>query len=284
MLTFAISSIQADLSREAQRCRLLRHARRRCGQERPDGLDAGRAVYPQDRRAPDEAKKFVAFVASVPGCDIRRPRPVGRPDPTWSRAARCPATCRRRSPTCCPISRRKTASRRRSSSCRRSRDRRSSRSRSKSAPGIRPPADGAALYDEDVKKQAQQLGLPAGKLRHASRDRPARLTISGRAGSSWREPWPLRQPPPRSGPRRRREGAAAPCAATRTGSTCRPRSSTACFSSFPTLASLFFSLTRWTLFDFDLHRPRQFRPVLPRAVPRSGPDQHPDLRRRDVRR
>ncbi len=26
--------------------------------------------------------------------------------------------------------------------------------------GIRPPADGAALYDEDVKKQAQQLGLP----------------------------------------------------------------------------------------------------------------------------
>ena len=25
--------------------------------------------------------------------------------------------------------------------------------------GIRPAADGAALYDEDVKKQAQQLGL-----------------------------------------------------------------------------------------------------------------------------
>jgi raffinose/stachyose/melibiose transport system substrate-binding protein len=26
--------------------------------------------------------------------------------------------------------------------------------------GIRSAADGAALYDEDVKKQAQQLGLP----------------------------------------------------------------------------------------------------------------------------
>ena len=26
--------------------------------------------------------------------------------------------------------------------------------------GIRPAADGAALYDEDVRKQAQQLGLP----------------------------------------------------------------------------------------------------------------------------
>jgi raffinose/stachyose/melibiose transport system substrate-binding protein len=26
--------------------------------------------------------------------------------------------------------------------------------------GIRPAADGAALYDDDAKKQAQQLGLP----------------------------------------------------------------------------------------------------------------------------
>ena len=26
--------------------------------------------------------------------------------------------------------------------------------------GIRPAADGAALYDQDVEKQAQQLGLP----------------------------------------------------------------------------------------------------------------------------
>ena len=26
--------------------------------------------------------------------------------------------------------------------------------------GIRAPADAAALYDDDVKKQAQQLGLP----------------------------------------------------------------------------------------------------------------------------
>ncbi len=29
--------------------------------------------------------------------------------------------------------------------------------------GIRTPADGAALYDEDVRKQAQQLGLPGWK-------------------------------------------------------------------------------------------------------------------------
>ena len=47
---------------------------------------------------------------------------------------------------------------RRSSSSRPSRDRPSSRSRSRWARASRSAADGAALYDEDVKKQAQQLG------------------------------------------------------------------------------------------------------------------------------
>ena len=40
-----------------------------------------------------------------------------------------------------------------------SRDRTSRTSRSRWAPASRSAADGAALYDEDVKKQAQQLGL-----------------------------------------------------------------------------------------------------------------------------
>ena len=49
---------------------------------------------------------------------------------------------------------------RRWSSSRRSRVRRWSRSSSRSALGRRPREEGAALYDADVKKQAQQLGLP----------------------------------------------------------------------------------------------------------------------------
>ena len=71
---------------------------------------------------------------------------------------RCRTTCRRRSRTCGLLRQRRRPARRWSSS-RRSRARPWSRSPSRSAPASRSAADGAALYDEDVKKQAQQLGL-----------------------------------------------------------------------------------------------------------------------------
>ena len=90
----------------------------------------------------------------------RRPRPARRPARTWSRAARCRPTCRRRSRTCSRTSTSRQRPAWRWSSSPRSRARRSSRSPSRSAPASARPTDGAALYDEDVKKQAQQLGLP----------------------------------------------------------------------------------------------------------------------------
>ena len=52
----------------------------------------------------------------------------------------------------------------------------------------------------------------------------------------------------------------------------------------PTFASFYFALTRWTLFDVDVHRLRQLRDVLPRAAAVPGPHQHLHLRVRHLGR
>ena len=49
----------------------------------------------------------------------------------------------------------------------------------------------------------------------------------------------------------KRAVAQGPFSPIRRGSICRPPSSLACCFSLPTVASLFFSLTRWTLFDAE---------------------------------
>ncbi len=72
MLTFAIGAIAAELSRQPQRCRLLRHARRRCRQERPDRLDAGRGLYPQDHPAPRGSQEVPRLRRQHRG--LRRPQ------------------------------------------------------------------------------------------------------------------------------------------------------------------------------------------------------------------
>ena len=161
MLTFAIGAIAAGLSREPQRCRLLRHARRRCRQERPDGLDAGGALHRQDHRAPRRGQEVRGLrrqrrrAATSQTAADRRHRPL----PGQGLHAARP-TCRRRSPTCCPTSRRKARTAPALEFLSPIKGPALEQITVEVGSGIRSAADGAALYDEDVKKQAQQLGLP----------------------------------------------------------------------------------------------------------------------------
>ena len=118
----------------------------------------GGQYIPKTSKNIDAAKKFVAFVASVPGTEASRPR-SRRPAPTWSWARSCPTT-RRRWP----------------------KDMQAYIDAKTSTPAlefvspVKGPSleqimvavmtgqtsaqDGAAQYDADVTKQAKQLGLP----------------------------------------------------------------------------------------------------------------------------
>ena len=107
----------------------------------------------------DEAKRFVAFIASTKGCDIRSaangatgpylikgcalpssvPPAVADLLPYFEKAGATAPALEFMSPIKGPALEQITV---------------------EVGSGIRPAADGAALYDEDVKKQAQQLGLP----------------------------------------------------------------------------------------------------------------------------
>ena len=131
-------------------------------QERPDRVGAGRGLHPEDHTGDklDAAKKFLAFVASQDGCDVAGDRRSPRPVRTRSRAARCRPTCRSDQGHAAVLRQAGLRPAWRWSSSRRSRARRSSRSPSRWVRASARPKDGAALYDEDVKKQAQQLGLP----------------------------------------------------------------------------------------------------------------------------
>ena len=107
----------------------------------------------------DAAKKFVAFVASTEGCDVQTKAypPAG---PYMVKGCTLPADVPQAVKDLVAYVDDAGTSRRRWSSCPRSRDRPWSRSPSRSGSGLRSAPDGAALYDKDVKKQAQQLGLP----------------------------------------------------------------------------------------------------------------------------
>lgn len=120
----------------------------------PDGI-----YIPQTTSNMDAAKKFVAFVASVEGCDAQT-RAGGASGPYLINGCTLPAdvppavtdmlpyfaegghngpALEFLSPIKGPALEQITV---------------------EVGSGIRPAADGAALYDEDVRKQAQQLGLP----------------------------------------------------------------------------------------------------------------------------
>lgn len=118
------------------------------------------AVYiAKTTKHPEEAKKFVAFIASTKGCDIRSaangatgpylikgctlpdsvPAAVADLLPYFQEGGQTAPALEYLSPVKGPALEQITV---------------------EVGSGIRSAADGAALYDEDVKKQAQQLGLP----------------------------------------------------------------------------------------------------------------------------
>jgi raffinose/stachyose/melibiose transport system substrate-binding protein len=159
MLTFAISSIQADHPDELQNVGFF-------AMPGDDAAKNGLTVWmpaglyiPKTAEHQAEAKKFVAFVASVAGCDSQTkaggatgpymvkgctlpkdvPPAVTDLLPYFEKEDRIAPALEFVSPIKGPSLEQITV---------------------EVGSGIRTPADGAALYDEDVKKQAQQLGLP----------------------------------------------------------------------------------------------------------------------------
>jgi raffinose/stachyose/melibiose transport system substrate-binding protein len=118
------------------------------------------AVYiSKTTKHPEEAKKFVAFIASTRGCDVRSaangatgpylikgcelpadvPAAVADLLPYFQEGGQTAPALEYLSPIKGPALEQITV---------------------EVGSGIRPAAEAAALYDEDVKKQAQQLGLP----------------------------------------------------------------------------------------------------------------------------
>jgi raffinose/stachyose/melibiose transport system substrate-binding protein len=159
MLTFAISSIQQDHPDKVNDLGFF-------AMPGDDAAKNGLTVWmpaglyiPQTAEHQAEARKFVAFVASVPGCDSQTkaggatgpymvkgcalpkdvPPAVTDLLPYFEQPGRAAPALEFVSPVKGPSLEQITV---------------------EVGSGIRSPADGAALYDEDVKKQAQQLGLP----------------------------------------------------------------------------------------------------------------------------
>ena len=212
-----------ELSRTPRRRRLLRPAGRRRGHERPDGLDARRHLHPAatdgatSRRprsswpsspAPEAATSQTDRVGAtgpylVKGCTLPADVPPAVNDmlPYFDDGGQTSPALEFLSPVKGPALEQITV---------------------EVGSGIRPAADGAALYDEDVESRPSSSACRAGK-------RPA--GVIGATGdcavtttsitASERAPGGA---PARPAPRRAR---------TRTGSSCRRPSSTACCSCCP---------------------------------------------------
>lgn len=159
MLTFAISSIQQDYPDKVNDLGFF-------AMPGDDAAKNGLTVWmpaglyiPRTAEHQAEGKKFLNFVASVAGCDSQTkaggatgpymvkgctlpkdvPPAVTDLLPYFDQAGRAAPALEFVSPVKGPSLEQITV---------------------EVGSGIRSPADGAALYDEDVKKQAQQLGLP----------------------------------------------------------------------------------------------------------------------------
>ena len=160
MLTFAIGGIAQNYPGQPQGCRLLRHARRRRRLERPDGLDAGGGLHRQDHPASRGGQELRRVHRQHQG--LRHPQRGQRrhrsvPDQGLHAAGRR-AAGRRRPAAVLPEETGATAPALEFLSP--IKGPALEQITVEVGSGIRPAADGAALYDEDVKKQAQQLGLP----------------------------------------------------------------------------------------------------------------------------
>ena len=160
MLTFAIGEIKQNYPDNLNDVGFF-------AQPGPDAAKNGLTVWmpaafyiPADSEHIDVAKDFLNFVASPEGCDShhashRRDRPVhGR----GMRAAGRRAEGRVR--TCCPTSRPKAATGPALEYLSPVKGPALEQITVEVGSGIRSAADAAALYDQDVEKQAKQLGLP----------------------------------------------------------------------------------------------------------------------------
>ena len=192
------------------------------------------AVYiAKTTQHPEEAKKFLAFIASTEGCDVRSAA-NGATGPYLIKGCTLPdgRAAGGRRPAALLPGRRRTPLRR-SSSCRRSRARRSSRSPSRSARASARPPTAPRSTTRTSRSRPSSSACRAGKTPVASRklDGPG-PDGRGSGRPRRRAPWPWRLPPharrASTAPQRRRSTGARPIP---TGSTCRPRSSTACSSS-----------------------------------------------------
>ena len=176
---------RAELSRQPQRRRLLRHARRRCRQERPDRLDAGgRSTSPRPPSIPRRPRSFLAFVAQHEG--LRHPQRGRRrhralPDQGLRRCRRRPAG-RRRPAALLPEG--EGTRPRRSSSCRRSRARRSSRSPSRSARASARPPTAPRSTTRTSRSRRSSSACPAGNAARLDGDSRARCRARSRRRSS----------------------------------------------------------------------------------------------------
>jgi raffinose/stachyose/melibiose transport system substrate-binding protein len=118
------------------------------------------AVYvAKTTKHPDEAKKFLAFIASTKGCDVRSAA-NGATGPYLIKGCTLPSSVPPAVADLLPYFQKDGATIPALEYLSPIKGPALEQITVEVGSGIRSAKDGAALYDEDVKKQAQQLGLP----------------------------------------------------------------------------------------------------------------------------
>jgi raffinose/stachyose/melibiose transport system substrate-binding protein len=118
------------------------------------------AVYiAKTTKHPEEAKKFLSFIASTKGCDVRSAA-NGATGPYLIKGCTLPATVPSAVSDLLPYFQKDGATAPALEFLSPIKGPALEQITVEVGSGIRSAKDGAALYDEDVKKQAQQLGLP----------------------------------------------------------------------------------------------------------------------------
>lgn len=159
MLTFAIGAIAQDYPENLQDVGFF-------AMPGDDAASNGLTVWmpaalyiAKTTEHPDEAKRFVAFVASTKGCDVRSAA-NGATGPYLIKGCTLPDTVPPAVADLLPYFQKDGATAPALEFLSPIKGPALEQITVEVGSGIRSAADGAALYDEDVKKQAQQLGLP----------------------------------------------------------------------------------------------------------------------------
>lgn len=159
MLTFAIGAIAQDYPENLQDVGFF-------AMPGDDAASNGLTVWmpaalyiAKTTEHPDEAKRFVAFVASTKGCDVRSAA-NGATGPYLIKGCTLPESVPPAVADLLPYFRQDKGTAPALEFLSPIKGPALEQITVEVGSGIRSAADGAALYDEDVKKQAQQLGLP----------------------------------------------------------------------------------------------------------------------------